>query len=484
LGLYFDHWAGDIGTADAASPTLSLTMRSDRSVNAVFVQGDIPLVVAVEGGGRVAPAPGTYWMRQGESVYCHVYPSGRGAHFDHWEGDIGDAHPEDTNFVLVVDAPKNLTALFDPGDFVLTVKSTPSNMFVSPELGDWGYRNGDTVRVAAGIAPGRLFAGWQGDLISANYTEYLVMDSDKTITATFETAPNEKLVFPDNALEAYFRYAINKPTGDIYLNDCLDRGSLDAQWAGIYSLEGIQKLPWLGRCNAYSNNLTDITPLSAIVGMFASDVTGNQITDISPYSGLPFLSYLNVGGNKITDISGLKDLPDLRTFIAFDNLITDITALAAFPKLRELNLQGNPVASIAPLAGLFYLKSIRMPGCQADDLTPLAGHKQLEILVMTGSLISDLSPLEEDLALRDLALSQCQITDISALENLPNLKRVELNLNTIADLAPLVNNVSFGQGAQLFVEDNPLGPAACDQIAALKARGVFVQHSYLPNCPK
>ena len=166
--------------------------------------------------------------------------------------------------------------------------------------------------------------------------------------------------------------------------------------------------------------------------------------------------------------------------------MTDITqppvALGAFPLLENIDLEDDYVFDISPLAGLIKLKTLRMGNDQVSDITPLAGLTALESLRLAANPLSDISALNGLVNLSILDMQICQIQDISALEHLPNLKTVELDLNRITDLAPLVNNADFGDGAILYILDNPLNCEAINvQIPALKTRGVEVHsNGYCP----
>jgi hypothetical protein len=82
-------------------------------------------------------------------------------------------------------------------------------------------------------------------------------------------------------------------------------------------------------------------------------------------------------------------------------------------------------------------------------------------------------------AVTDLAVSS--FTDTTATlrlsSGLTQLTELQVSYNLIEDLAPLLANTGLGEGDRVLVRKNPLSETALnDQITALVARGVSVQH--------
>ena len=97
----------------------------------------------------------------------------------------------------------------------------------------------------------------------------------------------------------------------------------------------------------------------------------------------------------------------------------------------------------------------------------------LKLQVLKGSL----TPLARLKNLNTLYLFSNHIEDITPLAQLENLNTLWLGNNKIKDLSPLVTNFGLSEGDVVNLYDNPLSnQARSEQIPALKARGVRVDH--------
>jgi internalin A len=111
-------------------------------------------------------------------------------------------------------------------------------------------------------------------------------------------------------------------------------------------------------------------PLEKIIGKnngFAVDHTGQvkglnlygrEIRDISflRSSGGLTLTHLSLPNNQITDITPLSALTKLEILQLRDNLITNLTSLSALTNLTKLDLDGNQIMDLRPLRELKRLK--------------------------------------------------------------------------------------------------------------------------------
>ena len=135
--------------------------------------------------------------------------------------------------------------------------------------------------------------------------------------------------------------------------------------------------------------------------------------------------------------------------------------------------------------GIWYTPGVATPCCEihADPskVFEYTNKANTIAVVSDGSRVlglGNIGPLAGLAELTILDLAGCEVSDISAMENLANLNEIVLDLNQVTDLAPLVDNTNFGEGDRLYIRDNPLSQeAVCDQIPALEARGVEVDHN-------
>jgi hypothetical protein len=144
------------------------------------------LTVNSVGNGTVDldPPGGTY--DEGTTVTLTANAAG-GWYFIEWSGNlIGSNNPA----TLAMDGDKVITATFDttpPTTHTLIIATDGTGTgTVAPPVGAHIYVSGTVVPIAATADPGSVFVGWIGDLIGDTNPDTITMDSDKTVTATFD----------------------------------------------------------------------------------------------------------------------------------------------------------------------------------------------------------------------------------------------------------------------------------------------------------
>jgi uncharacterized repeat protein (TIGR02543 family) len=187
-GWTFGTWTGDL--TGSTNPE-TIVMDGNKSVTATFdAVSQFPLTVSElpPGSGTVTldPPGGSY--NSGTSVTVTAAPTA-GWSFDGWTGDLtGSVNPE----TVVVDAPKTVTANFTSlAQYTLTVVPTGSGSVTTnpaPEPGGF-YYDGTLVELTATPDPDWQFDGWGGDLVGTATPDTLLIDGDKTLTATFSVIP-------------------------------------------------------------------------------------------------------------------------------------------------------------------------------------------------------------------------------------------------------------------------------------------------------
>ena len=86
-----------------------------------------------------------------------------------------------------MDSNKTVTATFTQDCYTLTVNTVGSGSVTrTPDLSC--YLSGSVVGLDPQAAAGWTFTGWSGDLSGSSDPENITMDSNKTVTATFEPA--------------------------------------------------------------------------------------------------------------------------------------------------------------------------------------------------------------------------------------------------------------------------------------------------------
>jgi uncharacterized repeat protein (TIGR02543 family) len=184
-GYSFDHWGGG---ASGNTSDITVTMDSDRSVTANFRIVTYALTTNIDpsGAGSVSPSSGEYY--HGVQVTLIASPAS-GYAFDHWGGD---ASGNTSKITVTMDSDKDITAYFlagaspPSGVYRLTTHISPSGAgSVSPSSGEYGA--GVKVTLTASAAGGYTFDHWGGGASGTTSTITVTMNSDKDITAYFET---------------------------------------------------------------------------------------------------------------------------------------------------------------------------------------------------------------------------------------------------------------------------------------------------------
>jgi len=161
------------------------------------------LTIAVEGSGSTVPAVGVHTYPEDEVVSVTATAAG-GWELNHWKLDgvpVGSANPYD----VTMDDDHALTANFDdhaltanfteiPGvtyDLTIAVEGSGSTV---PAVGVHTYPEDEVVSVTATADVGWTFDGWSGDLTGSDNPDTIIMDGNKTVTATFTETPVEPTI--------------------------------------------------------------------------------------------------------------------------------------------------------------------------------------------------------------------------------------------------------------------------------------------------
>ena len=140
------------------------------------------LNVTVVGNGSVSKDPDQASYTQDQSVTLTPNPAA-GWVFSEWAGDLsGSTNPE----TLVMNTDKNVTAIFveQLPQHTLTINLVGSGT-VTQDPDQTSYDENSSVELSAVPEEGWTFTEWSGGLTGNTNPETVVMDSDKTITATF-----------------------------------------------------------------------------------------------------------------------------------------------------------------------------------------------------------------------------------------------------------------------------------------------------------
>jgi surface protein len=182
----FVEWQGDYqGTNSSAT----ITVNSDKNIQAIFAKKEYALTINTEGEGTVDESilqtTSTTDYESGTIVELTANPA-EGWKFVKWQGDITST---ENPTKVTVDKPKSVTAVFEKKSYSLTVNtegegSVDESILQTTSTTD--YESGTIVELTANPAEGWKFVEWQGDINSTDNPTQITVDEAKEVTAVFE----------------------------------------------------------------------------------------------------------------------------------------------------------------------------------------------------------------------------------------------------------------------------------------------------------
>lgn len=181
-GYEFVGWDVDLQGSDNPA---TITVTQDMNITAIFgLEGVYSLTILAPTNGSITVNPVRDLYAPNENVTLTAVPA-LGYMFTGWGGDAtGTTNP----FILQMTGNKTVSATFEPAPlYNLTVSAVgPGSVAVDPP--GTQFIAGTTITLTATAQSGYVFTGWSGNAVGNNNPLQLVMDSDKSITATFEEA--------------------------------------------------------------------------------------------------------------------------------------------------------------------------------------------------------------------------------------------------------------------------------------------------------
>jgi len=187
-GYHFKEWSG--GGLSGSSDTASLTLTGDTAVTAGFEINRYLLTVNGSNGsvslnGDSHPLPWSATFDHGTNVSIVVTPSAH-YHFTSWSGSLTGTAASTS---LLMDGAKTVTAGIEGDPCAFTLNGTMGQVKVNgaahglPYTGNYAW--GSTLALEAMPPTGYAFKKWSGDLNGSNNPTSLVLEGEKTVTATF-----------------------------------------------------------------------------------------------------------------------------------------------------------------------------------------------------------------------------------------------------------------------------------------------------------
>jgi|GEM_PF-3383881 len=176
----FSYWS-DMGAAEhtIVGPSSSATYTAYFST-----QFNLTTEVNAADGGMVTPL-GEAWYDEGQTVTLSASPY-FDRYFISWVNKSGTMISKENPLTITMTGPKTIKAKFKQITYPLVVSIEPRNAgTVARNPKKSGYVFGEQVTVTAKSKVGYTFAGWSGEVSSAENTIALTMDGSKSIQANF-----------------------------------------------------------------------------------------------------------------------------------------------------------------------------------------------------------------------------------------------------------------------------------------------------------
>lgn len=161
---------------------------------------------------------------------------------------------------------------------------------------------------------------------------------------------------------------------------------IDFTATGDDNIEYVKYLPNVEEFRAYSNPITDISPLLACKKLHQSYFYDCPITDISVYRRLPDTFGLAVNCTGVSDLTPLAGKTKFSYLDAHDAEIEDISTLADFASMRYVTLARNKIRDFSPLRGktVGWLTLSGNPAEEAHLLDVLGSVRVTQALEIVG----------------------------------------------------------------------------------------------------
>lgn len=155
---------------------------------------------------------------------------------------------------------------------------------------------------------------------------------------------------------------------------------------GILEVESIDILSFMqDEFPNYDFGVTD--------GLESLTASGTQVTDLSPLAALITLQFLLIAGTPVTELAPLSGLKILQSLDISGTQVDDLTPLKPLSALQYLDASDTPVADLASLSCLNALKHLYILNTQVEDFTPLNSLPELQYVDVMDSQVMNRNPV-------------------------------------------------------------------------------------------
>ena len=204
------------------------------------------------------------------------------------------------------------------------------------------------------------------------------------------SAPDDPVNIPDDALRAFIETKLGKSSGDTITEGDMNgmTGSFNAPSKGITDLTGLEHATGITSLTlSHNKNIADLSPLEGLTGLTGLYLRDNKIVDISPLAGLTALTALQLSDNQITDISSLRNLTNLTSLVLSNNReLSDISIVKRLTKLETLRFGVTNITHEGLSEVLPSLSALNKLDIQVSPITDLSVLEKLPSSVILNTL--------------------------------------------------------------------------------------------------
>ncbi|MEM2129705.1 MAG: M14-type cytosolic carboxypeptidase, partial [Candidatus Bathyarchaeia archaeon] len=232
-GYTFQNWSGDLtGTNNPATIVVTRNM----AVTAHFIIKQYTITSSISGeGGTISPS-GLVAVSHGADQTFTITPD-EGYHILDVLVD-GESQGAIATYTFTnVNADHTITATFARNEYTLTVQFSPEGSGTVALNNTGPYYHGDVVELTAEPNSGWYFLEWAGDLSGSQNPASIIMDGDKTITATFTQQQQQQYtltitIVGGGSVEANPSKTQYNAGEEVMLTATADAGYSFAGWSG------------------------------------------------------------------------------------------------------------------------------------------------------------------------------------------------------------------------------------------------------------
>jgi internalin A len=176
------------------------------------------------------------------------------------------------------------------------------------------------------------------------------------------------IAFEDPALEQQVRLTLGT-SSPLQPADVPQLTALQAAFAGIVSLRGLECFTNLSYLDLESDRVVDGSPLASLTALSELYMAWNELEDVDALASLPLLAAVDVRFNRITDISGLANHGSLGSLLISGNLISNMSAIASLDA-AQIDASDNALTDLSQLEG-WAGETLILSHNQVTEISPL-----------------------------------------------------------------------------------------------------------------